>query len=46
MLDPLKNLVDDTNGTVRECRSCGMSRSPEYNGCHHCGSEEIAYYEW
>lgn len=46
MLDPLTNLIDNTNVRIHECRICGITLPAGSETCHHCGSEEIAHYEW
>ncbi|MDQ2050576.1 hypothetical protein RBH26_08755 [Natronolimnohabitans sp. A-GB9] len=46
LLEPLTELVDDSDVTLYECRSCGTTLSADTEECRQCGSTEIAHYEW
>ena len=46
VLESLSNLVDSSDVTLYECRRCGATLSAADDECPHCGSDEIAHYEW
>lgn len=46
LLESIGNLLDDSDVTLSECRTCGTTLPEGLEECSHCGSGEVAHYEW